>query len=92
MAAAEVVLYQKCHHASKPCGSACAKAEFGEQVLADVAVATITKAFQIPCIGLAHCACVLVVANMTFVAEQLLKSGHGMTCILSQEQDHRVKV
>jgi hypothetical protein len=77
---------------NKPYGLACAKAASGEQALAAAAVVTITKVFQIPCTGLAHCACVQAVVNMMCAVEQHLKSGHGMMCFLLQELAHRVKV
>jgi hypothetical protein len=80
-AAAAVVLHQTCQLANKHYGLACAKAEFGERVLADVVVAIITKVFQTLCIGHVTCVCVLDVANTMFVAEQPLKSGHGMMYI-----------
>jgi hypothetical protein len=77
VAAAAVVLCHKCQVANKHYGLVCAKADFGEQVQAAVVDAIITKVFQTLCIGHVTCVCVLDVANMMFVAEQHLKSGHG---------------
>jgi len=67
--AAAVDLCQKCPHVSKPYGLACAKAVFGELVLAVVADVIITKEPQILCIGHVTCAIVLDVVNMMFAVE-----------------------
>jgi hypothetical protein len=86
-----VVSYQKCLRANKHYGQVYAKAAFGEQALADAVAAIITKVSQMQCIGLAHYACVLAVANTMFAVEQHLKSGHGTMYFLSLAQVPQVK-